>query len=804
MSQELKTEQLRCECSPQIIGVESSADTQALDTLVGQDRAVRALQFGLGIQQKGFNIYVAGMPGSGRTTSTKRFLEEVASRQPAPPDWCYVNNFQDSNTPRALRFPTGRASEFEHDMSSLVNEAVQQVRSAFESEEYANHKEENLKTIQTRKQEILDGINEEANRQGFLLQGTPMGVMIVPVRNGKAMREEEFLELKPEERDRILGQQQKLQGALEAALRQSRQLDKEAGEALGKLDQEVARYAINQPVKELQEKYQGLPDVLDYINHVLTDLLDNVDQFKGDSEEQESPIPGLRLPKGPNLKKYAVNVLVDNSELKGAPVIVEMNPTYINLFGRIEQEAQFGALVTDFTLIRRGALHKANGGFLVLPVEDVLRNPFAWESLQRALENRQLIIEDATEKFGFSTRSLRPDPIPLNMKVILIGRPDIFQALLHYDEHFAELFKVKADFDTVMERNEEHIADYVSFANTVSTTEQLKHLDRSGLAKLVEHGSRLAEDQEKLTSRLGDLADVIREANYYAAEAQATLITAEHIHRAIEEHYYRSNRIQERLQEMIDRGAIKVDVSGTQIGQINGLSVLDLGDFSFGQPNRITVSISLGREGVVDIEREAKLGGPIHTKGVLILSGYLASKYAQDKPLSLAAHLVFEQSYGGVEGDSASSTELYAILSALADLPIRQGIAVTGSVNQRGEVQAIGGVNEKVEGFFEICRARGLTGDQGVMIPDSNVVNLMLKEDIIDAVQQGKFHIYAVHTIDEGIEILTGVKSGQMLDDGSFEPESVNARVNQRLDEMAQRLTEFGHKDETSKGEPGS
>jgi lon-related putative ATP-dependent protease len=470
-----------------------------------------------------------------------------------------------------------------------------------------------------------------------------------------------------------------------------------------------------------------------------------------------------------------------------------MNPTYSNLFGRVEQEAQFGALTTDFTLIRRGSLHHANGGYLVLPLEEILRNPLSWDSLKRALENAEITIEDVGERIGFiTTKSLRPEPIPLDVKVILIGRPDAYQLMLAYDEQFNELFKVKADFDTVMPRNQERVNDYVGFVSALCNHENLLHLDASALAKIIEHSSRLAEDQEKLSTHFGEISDVIREASYYARQDQAGLVTAKHIQRAIDERFYRSSLIRERIQEMINRDIIKIDIQGEQVGQVNGLSVIQLGDLSFGQPSRITVSLGLGSEGLIDIEREADLSGPIHTKGVLILSGYLAGQYSQDKPLSLSARLVFEQSYSGVEGDSASSTELYAILSALSDLPIKQGIAVTGSVNQKGDVQAIGGVNEKIEGFFEICSLKGLTGEQGVMIPESNVANLMLKESVIEAVQAGKFNIWPVKHIDEGIEILTGVKAGSRDADGTFEEGSVHAKVDQRLQELAEKLNEFG------------
>jgi lon-related putative ATP-dependent protease len=802
MVTELTAENAYKECGSDNIACDSTQELTALETIVGQDRAIRAMQFGLGIKEKGFNIYVSGMPGTGRTTAVRRYLEEMAVTKPVPTDWCYVNNFQDPYRPHALSLPAGRAVELQKGMENLTRVVFQDVRNVFESEEYAKQKEETLNKIQQRKQEILEKVNQEAIEEGFVLQPTPMGVITVPTRNGKPMSEEDFLKLSQKDKDVLVQKQQKVQNALEASIRQTKSLDKDARDALDKLDREVATYTLRNWIEDMKEKFQNLADVLAYLDAVQVDLLDQVELFKTDGQEETPASPFATPQKSLPVKKYAVNILVDNSRLKGAPVIVETNPTHDNLFGRIEQEARFGALVTDFTLIRGGSLHRANGGYLVLPVEDVLRSPFAWEDLNHALENAKIAIEDITEKYGFSTKSLKPEPIPLEIKVILIGRPDIFQLLLSYEAHFQELFKVKAEFDTSMSRNLEHTLEYAAFATTLCKTEGLKHLDRSAMARLVEHGSRLAEDQEKLSTRFGEISDVLREASYYAGLDGAELITAQHIRKTIEERYYRSNLIQERLQEMIERGVIKIDIQGKKVGQINGLSVLGLGDISFGQPNRITVSLSLGREGVVNIEREAKLSGPIHTKGVLILSGFLANRYAQEKPLSLSARLVFEQSYGGIEGDSASSTELYAILSALSGLPVNQAISVTGSVNQNGEVQAIGGVNEKIEGYYEVCTALGLTGEQGVVLPESNVANLMLKESVVEAIRQGKFHLWPVRTIDEGIEVLTGVKAGERMPDGSFESESVNAKVDDRLRQMAEALQRFGkengHKPEKS------
>jgi len=793
MTQELPVDKLRRICDPQMLGCETTEEMKPLETIIGQERAVRALEFGLGIQEFGFNIYVAGQPGTGKTTAVKRFLEEVAKDKAVPPDWCYVNNFRDPYRPHALRLPPGRGREFQKEVKNLVEGARREIPRAFESDEYAARREATIQGFQKERQELISQMGERAQEEGFFLQMTPMGLLIIPVMDGKPLSEEEFLALGAEVKEQVLQKRESLQEELKRAMRQFTPLEKKTGEALQKLDQEVALFTVGPSVSELIEKYRDFPEVVAYLKEVRDDIVENLSQFREEAEAQPTspiPVPGAReLP----FRKYEVNVVVDNSGLKGAPVVMELNPTYNNLFGRIEKEAQFGALITDFTMIREGSLHRANGGYLVLPTEELLRNLFSWDSLKRALRNKEIAIEEAGERLGFvTTKSLQPEPISLDAKVALIGQPMLYYLLYNLDEDFSELFKVKADFDIRMARTDENIKDYAAFVCTLCAEEGLKHLEASALARLIEHSSRLAEDQEKLSARFGEISDIIREASFYAIQEDAAHVTAAHVQKAVEERFYRSNLLQERIHEMIERGTIIIDAVGEEVGQVNGLSFVDLGDIAFGRPNRITASIGLGQAGLVDIEREAELGGPIHTKGVLILSGYLAVKYAQDKPLSLSAHLVFEQSYSGVEGDSASSTELYALLSSLSGLPIKQGIAVTGSINQKGEVQAIGGVNEKIEGFFETCKARGLTGQQGVLIPESNVQNLMLKKEVLEAVKEGKFHIWAVKTVDEGIEILTGVKAGARKEDGTFEEDSVNDRVDRRLQELAERMKEFG------------
>jgi lon-related putative ATP-dependent protease len=578
---------------------------------------------------------------------------------------------------------------------------------------------------------------------------------------------------------------------LRNTFRQLRDLDQEGGEAIEKLNREVALTAIGRRIAALNDKYEKIDEIGAYIEAVQKDIVENLPQFMPEPPQQQMP-PQFPMIRDLAFRKYEVNVIVDASGSGGAPVIYEQNPSYQNLLGKIEKEVQYGVVTTDFTMIRPGSIHNANGGFLVLMAEDLFRNPFSWDGLKTALKTGEVSVEEPGERMGFiSTKGIKPEPIPISVKVIIIGTPQIYQILSTQDPDFFELFKVRADFDTTMDRNDENIRNYASFICSLCEEGSLHHLDSSAVARVIEYGSRLAEDQNKLTTRFSHVSDIIREASFYAEQDGSEYTSDLHIVKAIETKIYRSNLIQEKIQEYITKGIFLIETEGEKIGQVNGLSVIGLGDIAFGRPSRVTATVGTGRGGIMDIEREAAMGGPIHTKGVLILSGFLNARYAQDKPLSLSARLVFEQSYEGVEGDSASSTELYAILSALSGLPINQAIAVTGSVNQAGEVQAIGGVNEKLEGFFEVCKAKGLTGKQGAMIPASNVQNLMLKEEILEAAQAGKFSIYPVRTIDEGIEVLTGVKAGTRQPDGSYEEGTVNYLVDRRLEEMAETMKEY-------------
>ncbi|MGM0367816.1 MAG: Lon protease family protein [Actinomycetota bacterium] len=789
---ELNSKDLRIIIKENEIDCETTEELDSLDSIVGQDRAVKALKFGLNIHNKGFNIFVSGIPGTGRTTGVNSFVNEIAKEKPRPNDWCYVKNFENSYEPKTIELKAGLGNKFKNDMKNFIEKLKNSLPKAFSGKDYLEKKESITKKVEEERNKLITDLKERAKKEGFVLKQTAFGLFFLPVVDGKVLNEEQFMSLEKGKREQLKKKRKELNEDLKSTMNKVRKLDKEIEEDTEKLDKNVALYTMGPLVDEIKEKYKDNEKVQEYIDAVQKDVLENIKTFlKQDEQKKGSPfsMPWIKEAK---FRKYEVNVVIDNSEKKGAPVIVEHNPNYKNLFGKLEKEAQFGILTTDFTMIRNGALHKANGGFLILPVEELLKNPFSWDSLKIALRDKKIDIEEAGEKFGLvTTKGLKPEPIPLDLKIILIGRPLFYNLLFNYDNDFKKLFKVKADFDWVMDKNKDNVKKYASFVCTFCNKENLKHLHVSAVAKIIEHGLRISSDKEKLSTKFSEIGDIIYEANYYAQEEDSKYINSGHIQKAINEKIYRSNLIQEKIQEMIERSTILIDISGEVVGQVNGLSITSVGNYSFGKPSRVTANVGIGKEGIVDIERETKLGGPVHSKGVMILSGYMINRYAQDKPFNLSARLVFEQSYSGVEGDSASSAELYALISSLSGLPLKQNIAVTGSVNQKGEVQAIGGVNEKIEGFFEICKIKGLDGSQGVIIPTSNEKNLMLKEEIVKAVGEGKFHIYSVDTIDEGIEILTGVKAGKRLEGNNFEKDSVNYKVNERMHNYLQKLKEY-------------
>lgn len=789
MISSLLPEKLRFSFDHKDLDCDSTEELKPVEGIIGQDRAVKALKFGLKIKNSGFNIFVAGYSGTGRMTGVKNFVEDMAKAKPVPPDWCYVNNFDDSYEPIAIKFPPGKGKTFAEEMDNFINSIEDELPKAFSTKDYIDKKESITKSLNDKKEELLQGLRKEAFDQGFVLQTSQIGLFIVPAVDGKPMSEEHYMGLSQEQKDEIKRKKTRLNKRLKETVNRIREFDRQVSKDIKELNQKVASYTIEKYINELKDKYADNEEILKYLKDVQEDIIKNQGDFIPDKSGKGS-LPSMfpwmkKLP----FKKYKVNVLIDNSCLKGAPVIIEKNPTHKNLFGRIEKEAQFGVLSTDFTMIRPGSLHKANNGFLVLPVEDLFKNMFSWDSLKMSLKDKEIIIEEASEKLGvISTKGLKPEPIPLEIKVILIGSPYHYSLLYNLDTDFRKLFKVKADYDLSMDRNKKNIRDYSRFICTLCGKEDLNHLKSDAVARTLEHGVRLAGDQKKITTKFSDISDMLAEADFYSRQEGRRYIESKDIEKAIEEKHYRSNLLQEKIKEMIDDGTLMISTKGKVTGQVNGLTIINTGDYVFGRPARVTVSIGIGKAGIIDIERETKLGGPIHTKGVLILTGYLTEKYAVEHPLNLSARVVFEQSYSGVEGDSASSAELYAMLSAISGIPIDQNIAVTGSVNQKGEIQAIGGINEKIEGFFEVCRQRGLDGSQGVLIPESNIKNLMLKKEVVDEVRKDNFKIYAVKKIDQGIEILTGIQAGKRGRSGNFPKDSINRAVEEKIKEYVKKL----------------
>ncbi len=752
--------------------------------IIGQQRALNALNFGLGNKTQGFNIYVSGYPGSGKYTAVEHFLKERAIKDPTPSDWCYVHNFQDPYTPLTLKLPNGGSLTFKSDIATFIEEARQALMRAFESEEFSDKKQEILNRWKQKEGDLFSEANQKAIEEGFVLKHTPVEIVALPIVRGKPLDDESFKKLSLSQQKAVIQKQKMLKDKIRLVLRRSRDLDKSCNENIIALEKEVALFAIETLLDELRDKYMAQPKVLSYLDAIKNDILSNLRDFIR-LENEKSPL-------GSSVQAniiYQVNALVDNSELQGAPIVLEHNPTLNNLFGKVEYESKLGTLVTDFTLIRRGSLHLANGGYLIIPVDELLRNLYSWECLKRALRNRCIEMEDISQRFGWlSTKGLRPDPIPLDVQIILIGNPRYYHLLYELDDDFKELFKVKAEFDVAMSNTKENIKDFSMVIKDICQEHDLKPLNKDGLVKVLEYAAREAGDQNKISTRFGEISDIIYEANHYAKQVDHPTITGHYIKKAVEEKYLRSNLIQDKINELIDQNIIMVDLKGQKTGQLNGISIHDLGDITFGRPNRITSTIGTGRHGIIDIEREAELGGKIHTKGVLILSGYLVEKYGQDKPVSLEARLVFEQSYREIEGDSASCAELCAILSNLSGVPLKQGIAVTGSINQKGEIQAVGKINEKIEGFFTVCKNKGLDGKQGVIIPKSNTSHLMLTEEVVEAVKAKEFHIWAISNINQGIEVLTDVKGGKQYDDGRFEKDSIHFLVNERLIKISENL----------------
>lgn len=790
MPEPLKSEELYSCCDPELFTFTTTDDIPELTGTIGQERALGAIDFGLDLDSKGYNIYVLGENGTGKTTTIRSLLAQKASAEPVPTDWCYVYNFEDADIPLAIAMAPGTAVVFNREMEELVKVLKVEIPKIFESKEYEKQRSAILEGFQQKQKAMFSGLEEEAQAKGFSIRKSVSGLMIVPVKkSGEPLTEEEYEALDDKTKGKIDGIGSELQERLNDVVREVRENEKVVKKDLTQLERDAALSVVGHLLDELKSKYTTHERITSYLTAVTEDILVHLDDFKA-QEEQASQIPFIRMQKQePTFTRYVVNVLVNNKDAKGAPFIFESNPTYLNLFGRVEYKFQYGVAVTDFSMIRAGALHKANGGYLVLNALDLLRNLMSYDTLKRALRNREIRIEDVWEQYRLvSTTTLRPEAIPLDVKVILIGNPYLYYLLYSLDEEYRELFKVKADFDSRMTKDNETIHKYAAFVASTCRKGSLMPFDRTGVSKIVEYGSRLAEDQEKLSSRFSDIADVMRESNYWAKKAGSGIVSDSHVEQALREKVFRSNKIEERLQEMIVEGTIIVDTQGAKVGQINGLAVLGLGDYQFGKPSRITARTYTGKAGVVNIDRETKLSGKIHDKAVLIISHFINSTFARKKQVSFSASITFEQLYDIIEGDSASCAELYALLSSLAEVPLKQYLAVTGSMDQNGDVQPIGGINEKIEGFFDLCKVRGLDGTQGVVMPRKNVRNLMVRKDVVDAVKEGKFIIYPIDRVEEGLEIFTGIPAGVMQEDGTFPEGTVYHMVVKRLDEIATAL----------------
>ncbi|MCB9418321.1 MAG: AAA family ATPase [Ardenticatenaceae bacterium] len=780
-------------CNPEQFTFTTTADLDDLTEIIGQPRALEAIRLGIGIQHEGFNLFVQGPNGVGKHTAVLQYLQQKAVNEPIPDDWCYVHNFEHPHKPQTLRLPAGSAVALQSDMQQLVKGLSTVIPSAFASSEYEAQKKAIETEIKAQHDEALNELKKQARGYDIALIQTPTGFAFAPLKDGEVMNPEEFMRFSTEKQQAVEDHIKILQEELQAIMRMIPHWQREHTKRVRQLNEEIAEFAIAPLFHELHQKYESLDNVLAYLTTVQKDVIEHVDDFIDAEEDTPSNTLGITStkPAQPSFGRYQINIFIDHSRSQGAPVVYEDQPSYNNLIGRIEHISQMGTLLTDFTLIKPGAMHRANGGYLMLEARKVLMQPYAWEGLKHALRARQVRIESLGQMVSIiSTVSLEPEPIPLDVKVVLIGERQLYYLLYEFDPDFSELFKVTADFEDQMPRDDANNLIYARLIATLARKEKLLHFDRYAVAKVIEFSARLSGAADKLSTHMQSISDLLRESSFWAEDAGRSSIQAADVLQAREAQTYRVSRVRDRLQETILRQTVLIDTDGGVVGQINGLAVYGMGHFTFGRPNRITANICLGKGEVIDIERQVELGGPIHSKGVMILSGFLGARFARERPLSLSASLVFEQSYGGVDGDSASSAELYALLSALADLPIKQSLAVTGSVNQHGRVQAIGGVNEKIEGFFDLCQARGLTGEQGVLIPSANVKHLMLREDVVTAVSQNQFHIYPIDHIDQGIEILTGVPAGQPNGTGKYEEGSVNGRVEARLTQMAEAQRE--------------
>ena len=787
----LPAQQLHSACDPAQFPFQSTAELESLGEVIGQVRAMDAMRFGARIHHDGYNIFVLGPAGLGKHSMVRQFLDTKARDEPEPSDWCYLNNFEQPHKPLAIELPCGRGVELQQQMSHLVDYLRSAIPALFEGEDYRAKSGAIHDEFTQRQEQAFKALGDDALKQQIVLLRTPSGFAFAPTRNQEVIPPDEYAKLPEEERKQIAAAMSELQERLEKLLSLIPQWWKERSERIKQLNQETTLLTVRHVMDELRTRFADLAVIQKYLDVVQKNMVEHADDFL--KQEESSTVAGLTLVARESFHRYQVNVLVSNGKRGGAPVISEDNPTYSNLIGRVEHIAQLGALVTDFTLIKPGALHRANGGYLLPDIRKILQQPFAWEGLKRALQSREIRIESLGQMYSLvSTVSLEPEPIALNAKIVLFGDRLFYYLLQQYDPDFAELFKVAADFEERIERTADNHMLYARLIATLVRKEKLLPFERSAVARVIEHSARLVGDAERLSTHMRSVADLLQEADDWARQADAQLVSADHVQKAIDGQIRRSDRVRDQLHEAIQRGILLIDTQGAVVGQVNGLSVLDLGNFAFAQPTRITATTRLGEGEMVNIEREVKLSGAIHSKGVLILSSFLATRYARNQPLALSASLAFEQCYGQVDGDSASLAELCALLSDLAQVPILQSLAITGSVNQLGQAQAIGAVNEKIEGFFDVCAARGLSGAQGVLIPAANIKHLMLRRDVVAAAQAGQFHIYSVENVDQAIALLTGVAAGQVDEQGQYPAGSINQRVAARVAQLNDLRKTFG------------
>ena len=801
----LPADKLRQSCDPALLGFETTQESTGLVELIGQDRAMDAICLSSGMTHRDFNLFVLGPTGTGRHTAVQKILSEDAAKRPVPCDWAYVNNFEEAHKPKALQLPSGTAKTLQTAMQNLIDDLANDIPSLFESEDYQSQRRAIEAELGEKHEASMADFAERAKAENIALVRTPVGFMLTAIRDGKLVKAEDFEQLDKAEQEKIEEQIARLQQDLAKILREGPKLEKEHRTKVEELNASMAERAVSARVSEVQAEFKDIGQISGYLEEVHKDIIANAELFLiAAGESQNGPFPEAirKFHRDSEFDRYVVNVMVsqDAKTANGAPVETEDLPSLDRLIGRIEHASHMGSLVTNFTMIKPGALHRANGGYLVLDARRLLSEPFAWDAVKQSIRNESITITSLSDRLNLvATTTLQPDPIPLDLRVVLVGDPFLYGLLVMLDPDFNDLFKVQADFEDAIDRTKDNLIRFGQLIAAYVSKEDMLPMTAQGVASVLDESTRMAEDTEKLSLRIGALGDLIREAEHYARARSSHHIENGDIERAVQERDRRASRIKDRMQEAIARKTILIDTKGAKTGQINGLSVLGIGSYRFGRPSRITARVRMGAGKLVDIEREVELGGPLHSKGVMILSGYLTSTYAQDVPFSLHASLVFEQSYGGVDGDSASSAELYALLSALSGVPIDQGLAVTGSVNQLGEVQAIGGVNEKIEGFFETCKAQGLTGSQGVLIPQANTAHLMLRTEVVEAARDGQFRIIPVETINEGIAILTGTPAGIRAADGHFEPETINAKVEQRLRDFAQTRKAFARMSEAAK-----